>query len=61
MMKVTHLLTFRSPAFQSGELLSSSANVMVRVDGRLIVENPVMRNMCSGFEEGDEDDPTDRM
>lgn len=52
----------KPPASPSGELVSSSTNVMVRVDGRLIVENPILKSLSSsGFEEGDDDDLSDKV
>ncbi|KAK3917430.1 Protein dopey-1-like protein [Frankliniella fusca] len=50
----------RSPINPHGESTSSS-NVVVRVDGRLVVENPVLKSLSSGFEEGDEDDYSDKV
>lgn len=47
--------------YPPGELPTVPANVMVRVDGRLVVENPVMKSLSSGFEEGDDDDLSDKV
>lgn len=41
--------------------MAPSSNVIVRVDGRLVVENPVLKSLSSGFEEGEDEDLSDKV
>ncbi|XP_034245297.1 protein dopey-1 homolog isoform X2 [Thrips palmi] len=51
----------RSSIYPSGDSLAPSSNVIVRVDGRLVVENPILKSLSSGFEEGEDEDLSDKV
>lgn len=52
---------YRSPIYPSLDSSAPSSNVVVRVDGRLVVENPVLKSLSSGFEEGEDEDLSDKV